>query len=206
MPDQTIPTQAPPEAPPQAEAPLTRTVDGAELPAPGTYAVDPAHTAVEFVVRHLGFAKLRGRFRDFHGTVEIADRSEDSTVAVDVDLASIDTGEPNRDERLRSSDFFDVPSHPTMSFRSTRVTGTGTDRTVEGDLTLRGVTHPATLAVTFDGAGADPFGRQRIAFSATGEIDRDRWGVSWNQPLDAGGFVIGKRVELQLLVQAVRDA
>ena len=200
MSDQITQTPAP------AGAPLTRTMGGVELPAPGTYAVDPAHTSVEFVVRHLGFAKLRGRFRDFHGTIEIAERPEDSTVAVEVDLASIDTGEPNRDERLRSSDFFDVPAHPTMTFRSTRVTGTGTDRTVEGELALRGVTHPATLAVTFEGAGTDPFGRQRIAFSATGEIDRDRWGVSWNQALDTGGFVIGKRVELHLLVQAVRDA
>ena len=189
-----------------AQAPSTRTVDGVELPVPGTYAIDASHSAVEFVVRHLGLARLRGRFRAFQGTIEIAERPEDSTVTVDVDVASVDTGEPPRDERLRTNDFFDVPNHPTMSFRTTRVAGSAGRWVVEGDLTLRGVTHPVTLDVTFEGAGGDPWGGQRIAFSATGEVDREQWGVSWNQALEAGGFVIGRKARLELEVEAVKSA
>jgi polyisoprenoid-binding protein YceI len=190
----------------EAPAPLTRTVDGAELPVPGTYAIDASHSAVEFVVRHLGLSKVRGGFNAFDGVIEIADRPEESMVTVDVALASLDTREPNRDEHLRASDFFDVPNHPTMSFRSTRVTGSGTDWTVDGDLTLRGVSNPVSLVVTFEGAGRDPWGGHRIAFSASGEIVRDRWGMNWNQVLETGGLVIGKKVKLELEVEAVRGA
>lgn len=190
----------------QAQTPLTRTVDGAELPVPGTYAIDASHSAVEFVVRHLGLAKVRGRFSSFDGVIEIADRPEESKVTVDVDPASIHTLEPNRDEHLRANDFFDVPNHPTMSFRSTRATGSGTSWTVEGNLTLKGVTNPVTLDVTFEGAGGDPWGGQRIAFSAFGEIDREQWGMTWNQALETGGFVVGKKVKLELEVEAVKDA
>jgi polyisoprenoid-binding protein YceI len=190
----------------QAQAALTRAVDGAELPVPGTYAIDASHSAVEFVVRHLGLSKVRGGFGAFDGVVEIADRPEESRVRVDVALASLDTREPNRDEHLRASDFFDVPNHPTMSFRSTRITGSGTDWTLEGDLTLRGVTNPVSLDVTFEGAGRDPWGGHRIAFSASGEIVRDHWGLNWNQVLETGGFVIGKKVKLELEVEAVRAA
>jgi polyisoprenoid-binding protein YceI len=188
----------------QAQTPLTRTVDGAELPVPGTYAVDASHSAVEFVVRHLGIAKVRGRFGAFDGVIEIADRPEESKVSVDVDLASIDTREPNRDEHLRANEFFDVPNNPTMSFRSTRVTGSGTNWTVEGDLTLRGVTNPVTLDVAFEGAVGDPWGGLRIAFSASGEINREQWGMNWNQVLETGGFVVGKRIKLELEVEAVK--
>jgi polyisoprenoid-binding protein YceI len=190
----------------EAPAPLTRTIDGAELPVPGTYAIDASHSAVEFVVRHLGLSKVRGGFNAFDGVIEIADRPEESMVTVDVALVSLDTREPNRDEHLRASDFFDVPNHPTMSFRSTRVTGSGTDWTVDGDLTLRGVSNPVSLVVTFEGAGRDPWGGHRIAFSASGEIVRDRWGMNWNQVLETGGLVIGKKVKLELEVEAVRDA
>jgi polyisoprenoid-binding protein YceI len=190
----------------QAQTPLTRTVDGAELPVPGTYAIDASHSAVEFAVRHLGIAKVRGRFNAFDGVIEIADRPEDSKVTVDVDLSSVDTRERNRDEHLRANDFLDVPNHPTMSFRSIRVGGSGTNWTVEGVLALRGVTNPVTLDVTFEGAAGDPWGGQRIAFSASGEIDREQWGMNWNQALDSGGFIIGKKVKLELEVEAVKEA
>jgi polyisoprenoid-binding protein YceI len=189
----------------QAQAPLTRTVAGAELPVPGTYAIDTSHSAVEFAVRHLGLAKVRGGFSAFDGVIEIAERPEESNVTVDVDVASIDTREPNRDEHLRTNVFFDVANHPTMSFRGTRVTGSGTNWTVKGDLTLRGVTNQVTLDVTFEGAGGDQWGGQRIALSASGEIDRDQWGMNWNQVLETGGFVIGRRVKLDLEVEAVKQ-
>ena len=190
----------------EAHTSLTRTVDGVELPVPGTYAIDITHSAVEFVVRHLGLAKVRGRLGAFEGAIEVADRPEESTVTVDVDVASIDTHDPNRDEHLRTNQFFDVPNHPTMSYRSTKVSGSGTDWTLEGDLTLRGVTNPVTLDVTFEGAGGDPWGGQRIAFSASGEIDREEWGMTWNQALETGGFVIGKKVKLELEIEAVKVA
>jgi polyisoprenoid-binding protein YceI len=190
----------------QAQTAITRTVDGVQLPVAGTYAIDGSHSAVEFVVRHLGLAKVRGRFSAFDAVIEIADRPEESKVTVDVDLASIDTRDPNRDEHLRTNAFFDVPNHPTMSFRSTRVTGFSTNWTVEGDLTLRGVTNQVTLDVTFEGAGGDPWGGQRIAFSASGELDREQWGMNWNQALETGGFVVGKKVKLELEVEAVKEA
>lgn len=190
----------------ETQTPLTRTVDDAELPLPGTYAIDAHHSGVEFVVRHLGLAKIRGRFSAFDGAIQIADQPAESSVTADVDLASVDTGEPNRDDHLRANDFFDVPNHPTMSFRSTRVTGSDTNWTVEGDLTLRGVTNQVTLDATFEGAVRDPWGGHRIAFSASGEIDREQWGINWNQVLDTGGFVIGKRVRLELEVEAVKTA
>jgi polyisoprenoid-binding protein YceI len=190
----------------QAQTPLTRTVDGAKLPVPGTYAIDAAHSAVEFVVRHLGPAKVRGGFSAFDGVIEIPDRPEESNVTVDVDLASSDTRDPNRDGHLGANDFFDVPNHPTMSFRSTRAIGSGTNWTVEGDLTLGGVTNPVTLDVTFEGAGGDPWGGQRFVFSASGEMDREQWGMNWNQALETGGFVVGKKVKLELEVEAVEEA
>lgn len=189
----------------QPATPTTRTIDGTDLPVPGTYAIDASHSAVEFVVRHLGLAKVRGRFGAFAGVIEIAERPEDSSVTVDVELASIDTREPNRDEHLRTNDFFDVPNHPTMSFRSTQVTGSGTNWQVTGDLTLKGTTKPLTLAVSFEGAGGDPWGGNRVAFSATAEIDREEWGVNWNQALETGGFVVGKKVKLELEVEAVKQ-
>ena len=186
--------------------PAHRHVDGAELPVPGRYAIDASHSAVEFAVRHLGLSKVRGAFGAFDGVIEIAGRPEESKVTVEVDLASIDTREPNRDEHLRANDFLDVQNHPTMTYRSTRVTGSGTNWTVEGDLTLRGVTNPVTLDMTFEGAASDPWGGRRIAFSASGEIDREQWGVTWNQALETGGLVIGRKVKLELEVEAVKEA
>lgn len=186
-------------------APLTRTVDGVELPVPGTYRLDGSHSSVAFAVRHLGLSRVHGQFRAFDGTVAIAERPEDSTVTVDVDLDSVDSGDPNRDERLRGSDFLDVANHPTMTFRTTavRAATSGDGWTVEGDLAIRGVTRPVTLDVTFVGAGVDPWGGRRIAFTATGEIDRESWGMTWNQTLDTGGLFVGRKVRLALEVEAV---
>lgn len=190
----------------QAHTPLTRSVDGAELPVPGTYTIDTSHSAVEFVVRHLGITKVRGRFSAFNGVIEIGERPEESRITVDVDVASIDTREPNRDEHLRANDFFDVQNHLTMSFRSSRVTGSDTNWTIEGDLTLKGVTKIVKFDVTFEGASGDPWGGQRIAFSASGEIDREQWGMSLNQALETGGLLVGKKVKLELEVEAVKKA
>jgi polyisoprenoid-binding protein YceI len=184
-------------------APLTRTVDGAEIPAPGTYAIDASHTTAGFVVRHLMVSKVRGAFSGVSGTVAVADNVYDSTVEVDIDLASVDTRDTGRDDHLRSADFFEVEAHPTMTFRSTGVRRDGGSWLLDGDLTIKGESRPVTLDVEFLGAVTDPWGGSRLGFSATGEIDREDWGLNWNQALETGGVVVGKKVTLDIEAELV---
>lgn len=181
----------------------SRTVDGIEIPAPGVWEIDPSHSVAGFSVRHLMVAKVRGRFGSFAGTIEVGERPQDSSVEVTIDAASIDTREEKRDAHLRSSDFFDVENYPTLAFRSTGLRGTGR-RTFElpGELTIRGVTRPVVLAVEYDGITPDPWGGTRAAFTATTEIDREEWGLTWNQALETGGVVVGKTVKIELEVSA----
>jgi polyisoprenoid-binding protein YceI len=183
----------------------TATAPGTTLPAPGVWELDPAHTTVGFVARHLMVAKVRGRFTGVSGSITVAERPEDSSVEVTIDAASIDTREEARDNHLRSPDFLDVENHPAITFRSTRVRHVEGNRwAVDGDLTIRGVTRPVTLDVEYEGLVRDPWGGERIGFSATAEIDRDDWGVSWNMPLEAGGLLVGKKVKIEIEVEAVR--
>lgn len=187
-----------------ATASAVREVAGQELPAAGTYTIDKAHSTVEFVARHLMISKVRGRFADFEGTVRIGDDPTDSSVEATVDAASITTSEGARDKHLRSADFFDAEQYPTLAFRSTGVEpGKGGVWRVHGELTIRDITRPVVLDVEFDGASVSPWDDQRLAFSATTEIDRDEWGLTWNQALDAGGVVVGRKVRIELAVQAV---
>ena len=181
-------------------------VEGVELPAPGHWAIDPTHSSVEMSVRHLGLSRVRGAFRSFSGGIDVADRPEDSSVQVSIDPASVDTREPARDDHLRSPDFLDVAAHPTIDFRSTRVAGSGERWQVEGDLTIRGTTRPVTLDVTFEGVENDPWGGSRAAFSATTELDREVFGLTWNQVLESGGLLVGKKVRIDLEVEVVRAA
>jgi polyisoprenoid-binding protein YceI len=183
-----------------------RTVEGIELPTAGHWTIDPSHSSVEGVVRHLGLSKVRARFGSFSGAVDVAERPEDSSVHVRIDPASIDTREPARDGHLRSPDFLDVARFPTLDFRSTRVTGGGHRWQVEGDLSIRGTTRPVTLDVSFEGVDRDPWGGSRAAFSATTEIDREAFGLTWNQVLESGGLVVGKRVKVELEVEVVLAA
>jgi polyisoprenoid-binding protein YceI len=183
---------------------IVRTHDDREIPVAGTYTIDPAHTSVEFVGRHLMITKVRGRFPTVSGTITIADEPQQSHVEVDIEVASLETGHPDRDNHLHSADFFDVDNHPTMSFRSTSVEAAGSGSWfVTGDLTVRGVTHPVKLQVDFDGAGESPAGDSRIAFSASGEVNREDWGLTWNMALETGGVLVGKKVAIELNVQAV---
>jgi polyisoprenoid-binding protein YceI len=184
----------------------TRTLDGVELPAPGHWAIDSSHSSVEASVRHLGLSKVRGAFRSFTGAIEVAERPEDSSVQVSIEAGSVDTREPARDEHLRSPDFLDVAAHPTIDFRSTKVTGSGHRWQVEGDLTLRGTTRPVILDVTFEGVEHDPWGGSRAAFSASTELDREAFGLTWNQVLESGGLLVGKRVRIDLEVEVIRAA
>jgi polyisoprenoid-binding protein YceI len=185
---------------------LVRTHEGREIPHPGTYELDRGHSGVEFVARHLMISKVRGRFSDFGGRIRIAEAPEQSSVEVTVQAASVDSGDPKRDEHLRSPDFFDVASYPTLAFRSTRVEPHKSGAwSVQGDLTIRGVTKPVTLTVDFDGATRTPWGEDRVGFSAATELDREEWGLTWNQALDTGGVVVGKKVRVELNVEAFRS-
>ena len=187
--------------------PAVRLVEGEEVPAAGTYAIDQSHSHVGFAVRHLMVSKVRGRFSDFAGTVEIAENPLDSKVSVTIQTASADTRDENRDAHLRSEDFFDSENWPTMTYRSRSVRPTGKGRyIVDGDLTIKDVTTAVPLEVTFEGGGGDPWGGVRIGFSATAELDREAFEINWNSPLDGGGFVLGKKVSIEIEAEAVQQS
>ncbi len=182
---------------------LTRTAAGTTVPAPGSYTIDESHSSASFQVRHLGLSKVRGGFESFSGTVEIADDPAQSSVEVSLDAASFSTGNSDRDAHVKSPDFLDVEAYPTLTYRSTGVRQDGDTWKVDGELTVRDVTRPVTLDVEFEGAGQDPWGSARIAFSASTEIDRDEFGITWNQALETGGVLVGKTVKITIDVQAV---
>jgi polyisoprenoid-binding protein YceI len=185
----------------------TREVDGRTVPAAGSWSVDPAHSTVEFVARHLMVTKVRGRFGDYDASITIGERPEDSKVDVTIQAGSITTGDPGRDGHLTSADFLDVENYPTLSFASKTVLATGA-RTwnVEGDLTIHGVSRPVTLAVEFGGVATDPWGNTKAFFSASTEFDRESFGLTWNQPLAGGGVLVGKKVRVELEIQATPSA
>jgi len=183
---------------------VLRRRDDREIPVAGTYTIDPTHTSVEFIGRHLMITKVRGRLPDVSGTITIDDEPTRSHVEVEIQVATLDTGDAQRDDSLRSVDFFDVEHYPTITFRSTQVEpGAAETWMVTGDLTVRGVTRPVTLEVDFDGANASPFGDERIAFSAATDVNSEDWGLNWNVALETGGVLVGKNVRIELNVQAV---
>lgn len=182
-----------------------RTHEDVEVPLAGTYRLDPAHSHVGFSVRHAMVSRVRGRFDDFEGTVVIGDEPVSSSAEVEVKTASIDTREAQRDGHLRSPDFFDAETYPKMTYRSTRVVPEGDAWKLEGELTIRDVARPVTVAVTFEGGARDPWGGDRIGFTAHTEIDREEFGLTWNQALETGGILVGKKVRIELEVEAVRD-
>lgn len=173
-----------------------------------TYKIDTSHSTVEFSIRHLVIAKVRGRFTDVRGTLELDDADiTRSKIQADIVAASINTAEEKRDAHLRSADFFDVESYPLITFTSKAIEQTGSDGyRVTGDLTIHGVTRPIVLDVEDLGRATDPWGNPRVAFTARGSLDRKDYGLSWNQVLEAGGFLVGDRVDISLDVQAVRVA
>jgi polyisoprenoid-binding protein YceI len=171
---------------------------------PGTWNIDPAHTTVGFVARHLMITKVRGRFTGVSGTITVPEDRLQSSVEATIDLTTVDTGDHQRDGHLRSADFFDVERFPTMTFASTGVKDDGGDFVLLGDLTIRGVTRPIELALEFEGVSPDPWGGTRAAFSASGEVSRKEWGLEWNVALETGGVVVGDKIKLELDVQAVK--
>jgi len=185
----------------------SRTVDGVEYPAVGTFAIDTSHTRLGFAVRHMAVSKVRGDFKDFSGTLELAEDPADSKVSVTIQAGSVDTHDENRDNHLRTNDFFDVENHPTWTFTSTAIRPiSSTEWNVDGDLTIRGVTRQVTLDATLEGVVQDPYGMHRVGFSATTSIDREDFGVSFNGVMEAGGLVVGKKVDIDIEAEATFQA
>jgi polyisoprenoid-binding protein YceI len=183
-----------------------RTIEGIEIPEPGDWALDPVHTAVEFSARHLMVSKVRGKFTGVSGTIHISDDPLGSWVEVKIDPASVESGDEKRDGHLRSPDFFDVERYPEIMFRSTRVEGDspGGFRLV-GDLTVHGVTRPVVLDVEYNGWTTDPWGGRRAGFSASTEVDREDFGLTWNAAIEGGGVLVGKKARLEVEIEAVKQ-
>ena len=171
----------------------------------GTWTIDPVHSEVSFVVRHMMVSKVRGRFDKFEGAIETAPDPLQSTVTATVDLSSVNTGNDTRDNHIRSEDFFHVEKHPAMTFRSTGIRPEGENFLLDGDLSLRGVTRPVTFFLEVNGFGPDPYGGTRTGFSATTEINRNDWNVSYNGPIPgaSSGMVLSDRVTINLEIEAV---
>jgi polyisoprenoid-binding protein YceI len=171
----------------------------------GTWNVDPAHSSVEFRVKHLGIATVKGLFREYEGHIEIGDDVSSTRVYGKIKAASIDTGEPQRDDHLRSADFFDAESHPDITFESTKIEAVSEDEFhVTGDLTMHGVTHPITLHAEVEGTEEDPWGNTRVGLEAQGEISRGDWGMKFNQALGSGNMMVSDKVRISVDVSAVK--
>ncbi len=172
-----------------------------------TFTIDPQHSRLGFAVRHMGFSKVRGSFEEFEGTVRMSpDDLSTLEAKATVQTASITTGTEDRDEHLRSGDFFAVEEHPTITFESREVRDIDEDTfTLVGDLTIRGTTKPVELEAEYLGEGTDPWGGTRVAFEAETTINRKEFGLNWNQALEAGGVLVGTEVTIRLEVQAVQE-
>ena len=168
----------------------------------GTWVIDPTHSEVGFVARHLMVTKVRGSFADVTGTVQVADEVAQSVADVTIQTASVTTGTADRDGHLRSADFFDVENFPQITFVSTSFDGD----TLAGDLTIKGITKPVTLDVEFNGVATDPWGNDKAAFEATGELNRTDWGLTWNANLEKGGVLVSEKIKLVLDVQLAKQA
>ncbi|MGH3898201.1 MAG: YceI family protein [Pseudonocardiaceae bacterium] len=170
---------------------------------PGIWDIDTTHSNISFSVRHMMISKVRGRFNSVSGRLITGPDLLDSSVTVDIDVNSFDTGNAQRDEHIRSADFLHAAQHPTMTYRSTGVRRDGDDITVDGELTVHGITHQVPLALEVTGFGPDPYGGTRVGFSATTKINRKDFGIDTDLPLDGGGVVIGDTVQISLDIQAV---
>jgi polyisoprenoid-binding protein YceI len=187
----------------------TRTWDGLTIPAPGTFALDPYHTTIGFSARHLMVSKVRGRFGEFAGKLVVAEDPLQSTAEIDISTMSFDTGIAARDADIKGENFLNVQKYPEIKFRSTGITGhDGPVFTLTGDLTIMDITRPVELQVEIEGVIDQPAamgGKQVIGFSITGEIDREDWGITANMALETGGFVVGKKIKIEIEGEADRE-
>ena len=172
----------------------------------GTYSIDPSHSRVEFGVKHLGIATVKGSFATFEGTLEVDGDLESARAFGTVDVASVDTKEARRDEHLRSGDFFDAENPPRMTFRSTEIRPSGEDTfEIAGELELRGVTREIVLQAEITGTETDPWGGERVGLEITGQLNRGEYGLTWNQVLGSGNVLVSDKVKLALDISAVRS-
>jgi polyisoprenoid-binding protein YceI len=169
----------------------------------GTWSIDPVHSEVGFAARHMMVSKVRGKFRTFSGQIVTGADPLDSSVTAEIDLNSIDTGHDQRDGHLRSADFFEVETYPTMTYQSTGVRRNGDGYVLDGKLTLKGVTRDVPLTLELNGFGPDPYGGTRAGFTATAEINRSDFGVNFSAVMETGGAVVSDKVTIQLEIEAV---
>jgi polyisoprenoid-binding protein YceI len=169
----------------------------------GTWNIDPVHSEVGFSVRHVMISKVRGKFNAFSGSITVSDDPLQSAVNAEIDASSISTGDEQRDNHLRSADFFEADKHPSWTYASTSVEAEGSDFVVHGNLTIHGVTKPVDLSLEFNGVGADPWGGTRAGFTASTEINRKDFGLEFNIPLEGGGVVVGDKIKVELEIEAV---
>jgi polyisoprenoid-binding protein YceI len=185
----------------------TRPFEGLQIPAAGTYQLDAAHKRVGFVVRHLMVSKVRGNFAEADATIVIAEDPLQSSVTASITTASVQTGNVDRDNHLRTGDFFEAEKYPTITFRSTGIKShAGAEFVLDGELTIKDVTKPVELVVEFEGATTSPYGQSVFGFSATTEIDREDWGLTYNMALESGGVMIGKKVKIEIEGEAILQA
>ncbi|MTE23130.1 YceI family protein [Microbacterium sp. ZXX196] len=182
---------------------MTITIPGYQ---PGTYVLDPSHSEVGFEVRHMMISKVRGTFAVKEATIVLPENVLEASVTATADVASIDTKDEGRDQHLRSADFFDAEAFPTITFVSTGVREAGADLLVDGNLTIKDVTKPVTFELEVGGFGTDPWGNYKAGATATGTIDREDFGLTWNAALETGGVLVGKDVKITLDLQAARQA
>ncbi len=185
------------------------TSDAFEIPGyiAGTWEIDPVHSYVGFVARHLMVSKVRGNFGEASATITIGEDPLQSSVTATIATESVFTGQPDRDNHLRTGDFFEVAKYPTIEFRSTGIKSfEGNEFVLEGELTIKGITKPVELLVEFEGVGRSPYGHDVFGFSATTEIDREDWGLTYNMALESGGVMIGKKVKIEIEGEAIRQA
>jgi polyisoprenoid-binding protein YceI len=172
----------------------------------GTWTIDPVHSYVGFVIKHMMVSKVRGHFSTVSGSITTAASVHDSSVTVAIEANSIDTNNTMRDDHIRSADFFDAENHPSITFTSTAVRTDSGEFFIDGDLTIRGTTKPVTLAVEPPEFGPNPQGGTKAGFSATTQINRDDFGVSYNGPIPGGGVALGEKVQIVLEVEADLNA
>ena len=185
----------------------TGTSAGTNTDAKTVWTIDPSHSGASFTVRHM-FTKVRGRFTDLSGTIETeGDSPTNGRVTVEIKADTIDTNDAQRDGHLRTNDFFGTGENPTITFTSTSVTPRGDNEfLLNGDLTIRGITRPVTLEAEYEGGGKTPFGTEVASWTAQTEIDRKDFDLTWNAPLEAGGFLVGDDVKIELDVEAVKQS
>ena len=184
----------------------TRPFEGLQIPVAGTYALDAAHKRVGFVVRHLMVSKVRGQFAEATATITVGEDPLQSAVTASINTASIETGQVDRDNHLRSGDFFESEKYPTIEFRSTGIKShSGAEFVLDGELTIKGTTKPVELVVEFEGATPSPYGQGVFGFTAHTEIDREDWGLTWNMALESGGVMVSKKIKIEIEGEAIRQ-